>query len=176
MWRYTHRNEDGTYPLVPAVAEISHKAEGYSAAHPEWGKGKVELSELESADVNESRKICTRFGLMWRKPNGNRIAEDERDSYSGATMCFHGAFGSPCYAPYPAHWIGPSGATPNLRKRGGKKRDRDDGGSGGNDGGSGGGKKKKGGGGGGGGGKKKKSLEKGQKKLDFSAAAIGGKA
>lgn len=151
MWRWTHRNADGSYPLVPVVVEISHHAEGYSAANSvEWGAAKVELSQLESHDVNESRKVCTRFGLMWRKPNGNLIGVD--DDYAGPTMCFHGIWGVPCYAPHPDQWIAPTGATPNPRKMGGGKKRKD---------GSGGGRRKK-----------KGSLDKGQRRLSFGGGIV----
>ena len=156
MWRYSHPNADGTYPLIPSVAEISHHAEGYTAANlVDWGAAKVELSALESHDVNESRKVCTRFGLMWRKPNGNLIGADE--DYAGPTMCFHGAFGSPCYAPHPYQWNAPTGATPNPRKTGGGRKRK-----GGGDGGGSGGRGR---------GKTEKSLDKGQRRLSFGGPA-----
>ena len=114
MWRYTHRNVNGSYPLIVETAEISHRAEGYSAANAGWTNAKVELTELESADVNESRKTCTVWGLMWRKPDFSLIEPEE--DYAGPTLCPHAAVGSPCYAPYPAVIVGPTGGTPNPRK------------------------------------------------------------
>lgn len=126
MWRYTHRRADGTFPLIPATAEISHLAEAYSEAHPEWGIAKVEVTQMESSAVNESRKTCTRLGLMWLKPNGSVIGEYE--NYTGATQCPHASVNSPCYAPYPAQWKTPTGATDNVRKAGGKKKRKDGGG------------------------------------------------
>jgi hypothetical protein len=116
MWRYTHRLPDDSFPLIPATAEISHLAEGYSAANrAAWGEAKVEYTQLESHDVNESRKTCSLFGLMWMKPGGEIIAEHE--GYSGPSMCPHASIGSPCYAPYPAAWRTPTGETPNPRKQ-----------------------------------------------------------
>jgi len=118
MWRYTHRDPVTLmFPLIPHTLEISHLAEGYSKAHPTWGKAKVELTQMESAEVNESRKFCTTFGLMWRKPDDSVIPAQQQDTYSGATLCPHAACGSPCYAPYPTAWKQPTGATVNLRKR-----------------------------------------------------------
>lgn len=130
MWRLTHRLADGSFPKVPVVAEVSHKAEAYSLVNqPHWNKAKVELSELESSAVNESRKLCTQFGLMWLKAgSGQLISADERDTYCGPTMCPHASLGSPCYAPYPAQYARPTGLTPNPRKGagGGRKKGRDD--------------------------------------------------
>jgi hypothetical protein len=153
MWRYNHRNADGSFPLVPVVAEISHHAEGYSAANSvAWGAAKVELSELESHAANESRKCCTQFGLMWRKPDGSLIGEFE--DYAGPSLCFHGAYGTPCYAPHPVSWTGPTGATPNPRKTGGGKKRKD--------------------GEGGSGMQKRKSAshDKGQRRLSFGATPV----
>ena len=73
----------------------------------------VELSELEAAEVNESRKVCVQMGLMWKKPGSASLMDvDEVASYRGPTQCWHRSFGSPCYAPYPAFLRVPSFFTP----------------------------------------------------------------
>lgn len=149
MWRYTHCLPNSRYPLIPVSVEISHQAEGYSFANRElWGNAKVEVTQLEGHDVNESRKTCTLFGLMWKKPDGSIIRPGE--NYSGPTQCPHGAAGSPCYCPYPTAWRTPTGLTPNPRKAGKKAKRKD--GSGGT------GNKKK----------KPMFLDKGQRRLSFS--------
>lgn len=151
MWRYTHCLPNSQYPLIPVSVEISHQAEGYSMANRElWVNAKVEVTQLEGHDVNESRKMCSLFGLMWKKPDGSIIARGE--NYSGPTQCPHGAYGAPCYGPVPTVWRNPTGFTPNPRKAG-KKAKRDGDGSGG------GGKPKK-----------PKPLDKGQRRLSYSAA------
>jgi hypothetical protein len=115
MWRYTHKI-GAVFRKIPASVEISHHAEGYSAAHPEWGACKVEIAQLENHHVNESRKLCTIFGLMWKKPSGEWIEQNE--VYGGPTQCPHATCNSPCYAPYPITFKEPTGATPNPRKHG----------------------------------------------------------
>jgi hypothetical protein len=151
MWRYTHCLPTGRYPLIPVSVEISHLAEGYSFVNRElWGNAKVEVTQLEGHDVNESRKYCSLFGLMWRKPDGSIIRQGE--NYSGATLCPHSAAGSPCYGPHPSAWRTPTGLTPNPRKAG-KKTKRGDGSGGSSN------------------PKKPKTLDKGQRRLSFSAQA-----
>lgn len=115
VWRYTHKI-GSAFRKIRSTVEISHHAESYSVAHPEWGECKVEVTQLESAPVNESRKNCTRFGLMWLKPNGELIGLEEE--YSGPTQCPHANCNSPCYAPYPTLRKEPTGFTPNPRKHG----------------------------------------------------------
>lgn len=107
-WRYQHRTEDGRYRKIPINLEISHMAEAYHGeglfprANPYRTGYKIELSNMEVAEVNESRKICNEQALMWRKPEtGELIRPEEVNQYRGPTCCFHAAFGVPCYAPYP---------------------------------------------------------------------------
>lgn len=105
MWRWQHNCR-----LVPAALEVSHLAEAYHAEgsfpNQDWRQGfKVEYSELESREMNETRKACARYGHMWRKPDGELIQQDERwggeNQYEGSTACPHSVMGSPCYGPYP---------------------------------------------------------------------------
>lgn len=111
VWRFQHRTEEGACRKLPVNLEISHQAEAYHAAglFPGLGLGesyrtgfKVEVSNLETEEVNESRKVCNEQALMWRKPDtGELIPPEEVASYRGPTLCFHASFGIPCYAPYP---------------------------------------------------------------------------
>ena len=132
LWRWQH-----TGRLVPTGVEVSHKAESYHrmglpAPFDNWSNGhKVELSELESAEMNESRKLCTRFGLMWRKPDGSVISPSEKwgeaDEYVGPTMCPHSVLGSPCCGPYVDVARKPTFLTPlrqarTQSKRGGERK------------------------------------------------------
>lgn len=84
------------------MAEAYH-ADGCFPVHGhKWVTGnKVELLNLEGAECNESRKLCTQTGAMWRKPDGKFIPPEEIDTYRGPTLCIHSSFGMPCYAPYP---------------------------------------------------------------------------
>lgn len=118
VWRFNHRFPGGECKLLLHGFELSHFAEGYDM-HP-WppfpGDGevqstyvfppapvrgwRVEHSGLESYALNDTRKTCARFGLMWRKPDGQLITEDD---YVGPTMCFHQGCGQmPCFAPRPS--------------------------------------------------------------------------
>lgn len=127
LWRLDHVLPGGQARMLPVTVELSHHAESYHSAtflganyHPEW---KVEAFELESPDVNESRKVCKRYAFMWRKYTGESIPLAEADTYSGLTMCWHATLlGTPCYGPHPeepeAIAIGgrkPTGQTPSRR-------------------------------------------------------------
>ena len=117
MWRFTHN-----FRLVPQGVEVSHQAEAYHrpglpGPFSGWLNGhKVELTELETREVNESRKQCSKFGLMWIKPDGSLIEQDEKwgqaNQYSGPTLCWHKALGAPCYGPYIAVAKAPTFVTP----------------------------------------------------------------
>ena len=103
IWRKHH-----DYRLLPKALEISHMAEAYHSKEcfpvlgHTWVTGnKVELLNLEGAECNESRKMCTSTGAMWRKPDGKFISPEEKSTYRGPTLCIHSCFGKPCYAPYP---------------------------------------------------------------------------
>lgn len=103
IWRRLH-----DYRLLPKALEISHMAEAYHSkgcfpvpGHTWVAGNKVELLNLEGAECNESRKMCTLTGAMWRKPDGKFIQPSEIDTYRGPTLCLHSCFGMPCYAPYP---------------------------------------------------------------------------
>jgi hypothetical protein len=120
LWRYQHPLPDGSgYGKVLADLEVSHLAEAYhSATYP-----RVELLELEKSDVNESRKICSKFGLMWRKAgDGSSITPEEVNTYVGPTMCPHAAAGSPCYGPYPSDFRSLTGTSPGLRQKAKRKQ------------------------------------------------------
>jgi hypothetical protein len=120
LWRHQHPLSDGSgYRKVLADLEVSHLAEAYhSESHP-----RVELLELEKSDVNESRKICSKFGLMWRKAgDGSRITPDQINTYVGPTMCPHAAAGSPCYGPFPSDFRSLTGTSPGLRQKAKRKQ------------------------------------------------------
>jgi hypothetical protein len=91
-WRMTHDDA-----LLPCGGKLSYQAEGFHYHDNEVpsSRGEVLLIELESEEVVNSRKECTRAGLMWRGHDGGVVD----DSYSGGTLCSHGAFGYPCYGP-----------------------------------------------------------------------------
>lgn len=123
LWRYNH---DGR--LFPLGAEVSHLASAYHSNLPSGHK--VELSEAESRDVNESRKYCAKFGLMWIHQDGTPFAADERHGQPGfqaiagqPTMCPHSALGSPCYGPFIPIERVPTFLTPaRVKVTGGRKR------------------------------------------------------
>lgn len=61
---------------------------------------RVEEVELESEDVQETRKYCASTFAMWRKgSDGSVIREDE--DFTGQTMCPHQIYGKICFGPYP---------------------------------------------------------------------------
>lgn len=111
---------------MPIRLELSHTAEGYHAEGcmrgykgEAWRPGnKVELSNLETQECNESRKSCSLTGAMWRRPDGSWIPQSEMNTYRGPTQCPHASFGLPCYAPYPIGEDKPSFKTPFRGKRG----------------------------------------------------------
>ena len=126
-WRKMHPRADGIdYRRCPINLEISHTAEAYHDhgvfpgldASEQYRTGyKVELSNMEAAEINESRKLCADMGLMWRLPEtGELIPQDEADSYRGSTCCFHASFGVPCYAPYPTAEVAATLITPNKNR------------------------------------------------------------
>lgn len=147
VWRYQHRFPGSNEcKFLLHNLECSHRAEGYDfypwPAFPndeDFGPGgahatkgcrpfphdegvpgwRVEISELESHRVNElRRKMCKEFGLMWRKPDGTDIVEDD---YVGPTQCVHQSWGFPCFAPKPTEWEeGP--AAPRQRVRSSKRQ------------------------------------------------------
>lgn len=121
MWRLSNPIDPnvsfdaaGERRKIPVGVEISHCAESYHfpatfaalsqnvIANPQF---KVELTVLEAAEVNESRKTCTRFMLMWRRADNGKLIYPS-DNYVGPTLCIHGACGGiPCYAPPPMRAI-----------------------------------------------------------------------
>lgn len=112
---YRHR----TGRPVLTILELSHLAEAYhsSSVIAGWTRyARVEYALHESHHINESRKVCNNFGLMWRKPDGDLIPPEEKDTYAGPTLCWHAGMGSPCYGPYPEAWSEASG-TPNPRTK-----------------------------------------------------------
>jgi len=124
VWRITHQKADGQFRMLPQGLEVSHLAEGYHGSVdgiPGWMHGyKVELVALEGSEVNESRKTCWRFSLMWRKPGETSlISLAEARTYRGPTQCCHAAWGSPCYAPYPRVVSVPTFITPTRLSRAG---------------------------------------------------------
>ncbi|KAL8991843.1 MAG: hypothetical protein Q9188_007688 [Gyalolechia gomerana] len=117
-WRKQHESTDGPdYRKVPINLEISHMAEAYHVVGGMEGRSggtwlpgnKVELSNCETQECNESRKFCREYGKL--------IPFSEKDSYRGPTMCPHAAFGMPCYGPYPVGEIGATLITPHRGKR-----------------------------------------------------------
>ena len=129
-WRYNH-----SHRLVPQGVEASHLAEAYHRSNTFLPGHRVELSELEAREVNESRKVCSLFGLMWRKPDGSVIKPIEcwplsgvptEDTYQGHTMCMHSVLGSPCYGPYVNTMSAPTFLTPirlSVGSRGRKRKE-----------------------------------------------------
>ncbi len=99
IWRVLHGMR-----RVPVTVELSHAAEAYQAPQfiegfqPTW---RVEKAELERDWVNLSRRECSAGALMWRKEGGELIPLDEKETYTGPTLCWHAGMGSPCYAPHP---------------------------------------------------------------------------
>jgi hypothetical protein len=123
VWRAFHRFPDGTPRKLYRGVELSHQAEAYHSAAviPGFKRGwKVEKSTLESAEMNELRKLDNQFALMWRKPDGSLIQPHEVHErgvgpyYFGPTMCVHSHFAipAPCFAPYPHQQQGPSFQSP----------------------------------------------------------------
>lgn len=116
MWRSTHQ-----YREIPVSVEISHLAEAYHNA-ANWPVGlppylpgfRCEVSELEDWFINESRKPCARFGLMWRSAlDGSVLSADSTDP----SMCWHGTLlGSPCYGPRPCQDFEPAPPASTARK------------------------------------------------------------
>lgn len=99
FWRIQHSAR-----LLPEGCDIDHQGEAYHGVNhlpgyrPGW---KIEKSTLGSTESNELRKHCSRYALMWRKPDYSLIPEAEVRSYTGPTLCPHSHCGSPCYGPYP---------------------------------------------------------------------------
>lgn len=97
-----------------------------------WASGnKVELVTAETTEVNESRKFCTQFGLMWIEgsdgtripldPNAPRAeVEDSALPAHHPSACWHSTFGVPCYtAQVQRSGEVPEGATPARLARAG---------------------------------------------------------
>ena len=115
-WRKLHPTADNLgYRLLPINLEISHQAEAYHRpgvfpglrADEQYTTGyKVELSNLEAQEINESRKFCVDQALMWcSAETGELIPQDEIDSFDEPTCCIHASYGVPCYAPYPVEGL-----------------------------------------------------------------------
>jgi hypothetical protein len=108
----------------PVTLELSHHAEAYHnpqslpGFQPYW---RVEAFEFEQDWINLSRQVCRTGGLMWRKPDtGALIPADEIEDYTGPTLCWHAAFGSPCYGPHPGPEAPPPTGFSPAKRRGGK--------------------------------------------------------
>lgn len=143
VWRHLHRFPDtNECKWLMHNFECSHRAEAYDmfawpafegdeayqgtnypfphdVGTPGW---RVEISEQESFDINDTRKLCAKYGLMWRRSDGSLILEDD---YVGPTMCIHQAWGFPCFAPRPTAFVPvPALAVPPRQKtrQSGRKR------------------------------------------------------
>lgn len=126
IWRKRHVNVAGQPRKVMQTVELSHHAEAYhsdaffaalNVTANQRATSKVEVAEMEVAAINESRKFCGLLSLMWRKPTGEIIPEDDISTYTGPTMCWHGQLGgTPCYGPLPVEFHAPTGTTPSKRK------------------------------------------------------------
>jgi hypothetical protein len=93
-------------PLLPHNVEMSHLAAAYEGEPIPGLTGRctqVLESVAETAEMNESRKACARYGLMWRKADGTPISPEETEIYVGSTGCWHGHNSDrfPCYGPQP---------------------------------------------------------------------------
>lgn len=42
---------------------------------------------MVTVQCSKARKDCTRWGKMWRKPDGSLIGLDQEDQWSGPTQC-----------------------------------------------------------------------------------------
>jgi len=97
-WKRGPNRNAPEYPYHPNVPEGTTAGKNLSAPVPGW---RVELSELESADVQASRSVCASHALMWFTPEGQLIPVDAE--YTGPTMCpHHVLYGTPCYGPHPS--------------------------------------------------------------------------
>ena len=130
LWRRSHLF-DGSPRHVMQTVELSHHAESYHTQAIMQGihgvpisfvsQCRVEIAEMEMSLMNETRKLCTRFAMMWRYPNGDIIPLAQVATYTGPTMCPHSTLGgTPCYAPRPTEGgaRAPTGKTPSKRKIG----------------------------------------------------------
>lgn len=104
-WRYQgRRGSEAVCPQLPSNIEISHLAAAYQGVLLPNGDvcTQVMASVAESSEMNESRKACARYGLMWRKAlDGSKIVPGA--IYLGASSCWHGHDSDrfPCYGPQP---------------------------------------------------------------------------
>lgn len=102
LWRKTHGHRQ-----IPINVELSHVGEAYESVGnwpadlPPFSQGyRCEHIVLEDWFLNESRKQCARFGLMWRSALDRSVLSLDSTAPS---MCWHGTLlGSPCYGPHPA--------------------------------------------------------------------------
>lgn len=78
---------------VPSGRSTYHSAGIIAGFQPD--KWHVEVTNLETHWCNESRKICSALAAMWRKPGGTLISHEEKNTYTGLTMCPHAAYGMP---------------------------------------------------------------------------------
>ena len=113
VWRYTHESR-----LLCVGLETSHRAAAYDGY--DFGQHRLDSVEeveskeveLESEDVQETRKCCASTFAMWRKgSDGSLIGENE--DFNGQTMCPHQIYGKICFGPYPvsgltrSSWLSP---------------------------------------------------------------------
>lgn len=150
LWRRNHPIDSEQYRMVPNSIEHSHAAESYERAFKatpalapmQWSdnyrlygmkptsmEGDTPFDSnvagwVEAPFINGSRRMCTATLAMWRKADtGEIIPLDDKDTYTGPTLCWHAAFGAPCYGPHPNECEleprGATGQTPNKRKGGG---------------------------------------------------------
>lgn len=88
---------------------------------------KIELSNAETSEVNESRKTCRQFGLMHLNPDGSKISSlngPRLDATGNAldndtpTQCFHSVTGYPCLGMLPETLAPPNLSDISRARRG----------------------------------------------------------
>jgi hypothetical protein len=75
-------------------------APGFNPGH------RVELTELESREVNASRQLCSRFALMWRNAHDWSIIPRAEAGPNNVIACPHAGMGFPCFGPHPTEAVG----------------------------------------------------------------------
>ena len=112
-WRWVN---DGA--LFPMSLEMSHLCAAWAGSVLNGERcTQVLACVAETMEMNEPRKACARYGLMW-VVGGDWIGSEECSTYRGHTACWHGhdPKGYPCYGPKPDTVVKVTGESP-LRKR-----------------------------------------------------------
>ena len=109
---------------IPSGFHVSHRC---AADDLKAGTPRIQLVCVETKDVNESRKYCNLYGLMFKKPSTHvgvdpvaiTLADFAGGGYHGPTCCPHaGTPGGMCYAtlkPFEERRVQPT--SPLKRKR-----------------------------------------------------------